>query len=84
MIMEVLVAPDKRGQGKGSAFLKELLNNGEILGFSIQKSEAVICPGNAASQRAFENAGFRYHHNHKDENGSSMNYVYERSSLSAT
>ena len=82
IIMEVLVAPEKRGQRKGSTLLKELLNNEEIIGFTIQKSEAVIYPGNIASQKAFENAGFKYHHNHKDGNGDSMNYVYESSSLS--
>lgn len=82
--MEVLIAPKKRGQGKGSKLLKELLNCKEIIGFTIQKSEAVIYPSNIASQKAFENAGFKYHHNHKDGNGDSMNYVYERSSLSTT
>jgi len=84
IIMEVLIAPEKRGQGKGSKLLKELLNCKEIIGFAIQKSEAVIYPGNIASQKAFENAGFKYHHNHEDENGESMNYVYERSSLCTT
>ena len=82
IIMEVLIAPDKRGQGKGSKLLKELLNNEGIIGFAIQKSEAVIYPSNIASQKAFENAGFKYHHNHKDGNGDSMYYVYESSSLS--
>ena len=84
IIMEVLIAPEKRGQSKGSKLLKELLDCKEIIGFEIQKSEAVIFPSNKASQKAFENAGFKYYHNHKDENGDSMNYVYERSSLSAT
>lgn len=78
MMMEVLIAPEKRGQGKGSKMLKELLTCKEILGFAIQKSEAVIYPNNVASQKAFEHAGFQYHHSHKDENGESMNYVYER------
>ena len=82
IIMEVLIAPDKRGRGKGSTLLKELLNNEEIIGFKIQKGEAVIFPSNIASQKAFENAGFKYHHNHKDGNGDSMNYVYESSFLS--
>ena len=84
IIMEVLIAPDKRGQGKCSTLLKELLNNEEILGFRIQKSEAVIYPNNIASQKAFENAGFRYHHSHQDDNGDSMKYVYESCSLSTT
>lgn len=76
IIMEVLIVPEKRGQGRGTRLLKELLNCKEIIGFTIQESEAVIFPGNIASQKAFENAGFEYHHNHKDENGDSMNYVY--------
>ena len=84
IIMEVLVAPEKRGQRKGATLLKELLNSEEILGFKIQKSEAVIYPGNTASQRAFENAGFQYHHHRKDGNGDSMNYIYESSSLCIT
>lgn len=79
IIMELLVASEKRGQRKGSALLKELLRNEGILGFHIQKSEAVIYPDNIASQKAFENAGFRYHHNRQDGNGDSMIYVYERS-----
>lgn len=78
-IMEVLIAPEKRGQGKGSKLLKELLNCKDIIGFTIQESEAVIYPNNIASQKAFENAGFRYRHSIKDGNGDSMNYVYERS-----
>jgi len=84
IIMEMLIAPEKRGQGKGSKLLKELLTCKEIVGFTIQKSEAVIYPSNIASQRAFENAGFQYLYNHKDENGDSMRYVYEGSFLSTT
>ena len=82
IIMEVLIAPDKRGQGKGTALIKELLNNEEIIGFTIQKCEAVIYPSNIASQKAFEKAGFIYHNNHKDENGDSMYYIYESKSVS--
>ncbi len=83
IIMEVLIAPEKRGQGKGSALIKELLDNEEIIGFTIQKSDAVIYPSNIASQKAFEKAGFIYHNNHKDENGDSMHYLYEAKSLCA-
>lgn len=79
-VMEVLVAPEKRGKGKGTKLLKELLASEEILGFAIRKSEAVIYPDNAASQKAFENAGFIYHHSHADEGGESMHYVCERPS----
>ena len=75
-IMEILVAPEKRGQGKGSQILKELHSCPEILGFSIQHSEAVIFPGNRASQRTFEKAGFYHHHTYED--GSALIYVYER------
>ena len=82
IIMEVLLAPDKRGQGKGTTLLKELLSNEEIIGFAILKSEAVIYPSNIASQKAFEKAGFKHLHNHKDGNGDSMNYIYENRSLS--
>lgn len=83
IIMEVLIAPDKRGQGKGSALIKELLNHKEIIGFTILKSEAVIYPSNIASQKAFERAGFIYYSNHKDDNGDSMHYIYEGKPLSA-
>lgn len=82
IIMEVLIAPDKRGQGKGTALIKELLNNEEIIGFTIQKCEAVIYPSNIASQKAFEKAGFQYRNNHKDENGDSLHYIYEAKSIS--
>ena len=75
--MEVLISPEKRSQGKGSKLLKELLNSKEIIDIRIEKSEAVIYPSNIASQKAFENAGFKYLRNHKDRNGDSMNYVYE-------
>ena len=82
IIMEVLVAPDKRGQGKGSTLLKELLDIKEIIGHPIQTCEAVIYPSNIASQKAFEKAGFRYSDSHNDENGDSMYYIYENKSLS--
>lgn len=79
IIMEVLVAPEKRGLGKGSKLLRELINRTYILGSTIRKIEAVIYPSNIASQKAFEHAGFKCHHNHKDGNGESINYVYEKS-----
>ena len=58
--MEILVDPAKRGQGYGAKLLKELITVEEIIGFAIQKSEAVIFPNNIASQKAFENAGYTY------------------------
>ena len=75
-IMELLVAPEKRGQGVGSKLLKELLDCEEVIGFMIQESEAVIFPDNIRSQRAFENAGFRHHRTHKD--GTAMYFVYKK------
>ncbi len=80
MIMQIVVAPEKRGQGIGTKLLKELLESSEILGASIHKSEAVIYPDNIASQKAFENAGFQHFRTHEDENGKSMYYIYERGS----
>jgi ribosomal protein S18 acetylase RimI-like enzyme len=79
-IMEIVVDPEKRGLGRGSKLLKELLESEEIIGCAIHQSEAVIYPDNTASQKAFEKAGFRYHHTHEDGNGKSMYYVYARSS----
>lgn len=75
-IMETLVAPKMRGKGKGSKMLKELLENSKsIIGIDIHKAEAVIYPSNKASQKAFENAGFKHESTHED--GDVMNYVYE-------
>lgn len=73
--MELVVVPEKRGQGKGTKLLKALLDGNKIIGTAIQKCEAVIFPGNKASQRAFEKAGFQHHHTHED--GTALYYVYE-------
>lgn len=75
IIMELVIAPKKRGQGLGGKLLQELLAGEEIIGFAIEQAEAVIFPSNIASQRAFEKAGFRYHHAHED--GDAFYYVYE-------
>lgn len=75
LIMELVVAPEKRGQGKGTKLLKALLDGEEIIGTAIRKCEAVIFPGNKASQRAFEKAGFQLHHTHED--GTALYYAWE-------
>ena len=77
-VMEMVVAPEKRGRGIGTRLLEQLLAREDILGFAVQKSEAVIYPDNIASQKAFEHAGFRHVRTHQDENGSSLQYVYDR------
>lgn len=74
-IMEIIVAPEKRGQGMGSKAIKELLENAKtIIGIDIEKAEAIIFPSNIASQKTFEKADFNYHHTHED--GDAMTYVY--------
>ncbi len=75
-VMELLVRPDLRGRGIGTAVLRELLANGNLLnGGSAVRAEAVIFPDNAASIRAFEKAGFRFDHAHPD--GNALYYAYE-------
>lgn len=74
LVMEIVVKPQKRGQGVGTKLLKELLGRRDIINFVIQQSEAVIFSNNIASQRAFEKAGYQYHHT--DEDGTAMYYVY--------
>jgi len=77
-VMEIVVDPARRGQGMGTKLLKELLANEEILGYTIEKGEAVIYPNNPASQKAFEAAGFELSHIHEDDDGISMQYIYEK------
>lgn len=78
LVMEIVVKAEKRGQGRGTKLLKQLIENKEIIDSPILKSEAVIFPSNIASRKAFEKAGFRYHHTHED--GDAMYYVYEKDS----
>lgn len=74
-VMEFVVAPEKRGLGKGTEIIKELTENAEaVSGFTAKKFETVIYPGNKASLKAFEKAGFRHESTHPD--GDAMNYVY--------
>ena len=76
-ISELVVAPEKRGHGFGSALLRELLDNsGTILGKEFESARAVIFPDNAASQKAFENAGFRFESAHPD--GDAWYYTFRK------
>ena len=76
-ISELVVAPEKRGRGFGSALLMELLNNSSaILGKEFISAKAVIFPDNVASQRAFEKAGFRFESAHPD--GDAWYYAYRK------
>ena len=68
--------PKKRGCGIGTRLLQTLLESEEIVGAAIEKSEAVIFPENLSSQRAFQKAGYFFHHCYED--GSALLYVYER------
>ena len=74
-VAEIIVAPEKRGMGKGTKAICDLVQNNELLvGESIKKFTAVIFPGNAASQRAFEKAGFSFDYAHED--GDALYYSY--------
>ena len=75
LIMELLIQPEKRGQGNGTKLLAEFLQSEEFRGCAIEKWEAVIFPDNIASRKAFEKTGFRYHHSHED--GNALYYVHE-------
>ena len=75
-VSEYIVAPDLRGKGHGSAILRDLLaNSQEVIGAKINCARAVIFPGNEASIRAFEKAGFHFASAHPD--GDALCYVYE-------
>ncbi len=75
--MGLLVKPEMRGNGLGTALLRELLSDGEmIIGHQIERATAVIFPNNIASQKAFEKAGFVFDHLHED--GDAWYYRYEK------
>ncbi len=59
-VLEFVIDPAKRGNGIGTAVLKDLLANGkDIVGFPIDRAEACIFQSNLPSQKAFQKAGFR-------------------------
>ena len=75
---ELLIDPAKRGNGIGTAAIRELLENSkDILGRRIDRAEACIYPSNMPSQRVFENAGFQFDHAHPD--GDIWYYTYSLS-----
>ena len=73
----VVVAPVRRKKGYGTAILREILTKSSaIIGCKITHARAVIFPGNAASIRAFEKAGFRLIGQHPD--GDVLYYEYTK------
>ena len=80
-VMELLVKPEMRGNGLGTALLRELLSDGEmIIGHRIERATAVVFPNNPASQKAFEKAGFVFDHANDDEDA--WYYCYTPDQLS--
>ena len=76
-IMEFLVMPEMRGNGLGTALLRELLSDGEmIIGHRIERATAVIFPSNPASQKAFEKAGFVF--DRANDDGGAWYYSYAK------
>ncbi len=75
--LEFLINPAKRGNGIGTAVIRELLENSKnIIGHTIDRAEACIYPSNPSSQKAFEKAGFHFDHAHPD--GDIWYYQYAR------
>lgn len=76
-IMELIIKPTDRYQGKGTLLIKELIANSEkILKQEINYTEAMIFSSNHASQRAFEKAGFMF--SHADEDGNALYYIFQK------
>lgn len=75
-VSEVITDPMQRGKGLGSQAIAELIKYSETLvGDKIDRYTAVIYPNNAASQRAFEKAGFSFERVHDD--GDALYYSYQ-------
>lgn len=82
-ISEFIIRPDRRGRHMGSSALAELLVQSEdIIGVKMKNVDAVIFPNNAASQKAFEKAGFVFHSKHPD--GDAWNYVFRENYFEQT
>ncbi len=75
-VMEIVVAPNERGKGKGSEIIRELLQIcNESFDETVKQFRVVIFPNNIASQKAFEKAGFRFESAHED--GDAWYYVFD-------
>lgn len=73
-IMELLVKPEMRGKGLGTALLYELLSDSiSIIGHRIGKATAAIFANNLASQKTFEKVGFTF--DHADATGDTDYYM---------
>ena len=72
----IIVDPTQRGKGRGSAVLRELVaNTNTLVGEKVDNFDAVIFPSNAASQKAFEKAGFVFGYAHED--GDALYYTFK-------
>ncbi len=77
ILSELVVAPGMRGRGYGTAVIMELLENAVMLvGTPVCAVKAAIFPGNLASVRAFEKAGFSLVSRQRDAWGDSLHYAY--------
>ncbi len=76
-IGEIILRPDARGKGLGTAMLKDLLDrSGEIIGTQLNPVDAVIFTSNTASKRMFEKAGFTV--KTRDDDPTTMDALYCR------
>ena len=72
----IIVDPTQRGNGRGSAVLRELVaNTNTLVGEKVDKFDAVIFPSNISSQKAFEKAGFVFDCAHED--GDALYYTFK-------
>lgn len=75
-ISEIIISPTHRGNGIGSAAIREWIDfSDSLIGVPCEKAKAVIFPNNTASQKAFEKAGFRFVSAHPD--GDAWYYEYD-------
>ena len=79
-VMEIVVATNERGKGKGSEIIRDLLQIcNETFDETVKQFKAVVFPNNTASQKAFEKAGFYFESAHED--GDAWYYVCDRTKI---